>query len=330
MKTLKIPTSIRALMAALAIALVPAAQAQDYPSAKPITLVVAYPPGGGADAIGRIVAQKLGEGLKQTVVIDNRPGFSGNIGAAHVAKSAPDGYTLLLAPWTTYSINSVLYGTAKVGYRIDKDFAPISLIGYQPMVLMVNADLPIKTVGDLVSKAKSGELPVSFGSTGPGSLEHILGEMLKRATGAPMTHVPYRGNGPAVTDLMGGQIQMLFATGPTWAANKTSPRLRALMVSTPERNSAFPELPTPKEAGINDFEGRPTYGLLAPAQTPAPVVQRLNDEMAKALQSPEVKEKLRTLGLTATWSTPESLAESIKNDLTKWTQVIQQAGIKAE
>ena len=328
MKSLKTPMPLHGLLAALAIALVPAAQAQDYPSAKPVTLVVAYPPGGGADAIGRIVAQKLGEGLKQSVVVDNRPGFSGNIGATHAAKSAPDGYTLLLAPWTTYAINSILYGNAKVGYALDKDFAPVSVIGYQPMVLMVNAELPAKSIQDLVAQSKSGAL--SYGSTGPGSLEHISGEMFKRATGAAMTHVPYRGNGPAVTDLMGGQIQVLFATGPTWANNKTSGRVRALMVTTPERNSAFPDLPTPGEAGVNNFEVRSTYGLLAPAHTPAPVVQRLNDKMAKVLQNPEVKEKFRTLGLDAVWSTPQSLGESIKNDLAKWTQVIQQAGIKAE
>jgi len=328
-KSLKIPMPIHRLMAALALAVTPAAQAQDYPSVKPITLVVAYPPGGGADAIGRIVAQKLGEGLKQSVVVDNRPGFSGNIGAAYAAKAAPDGYTLLLAPWTTYAINSILFHN-KVGYALDKDFAPVSTIGYQPMVLMVNADLPVKSVAELITRSKSPAGSLSYGSTGPGSLEHISGEMFKRATGAELMHVPYRGNGPAVTDLMGGQIQMLFATGPTWAANQTTGRVRALMVTTPERNSAFPSLPTPQEAGVTGFEVRSTYGLLAPAHTPAPVIKRINDEMAKLLQNPEVKEKFRTLGLDAVWSTPQDLGQSIKNDLAKWSQVIQQAGIKAE
>jgi tripartite-type tricarboxylate transporter receptor subunit TctC len=319
------------LLSALSLALVSvsSAQAQEYPSIKPITMVIAYPPGGGADAIGRLVALKLAEGLGQSVVIDNRPGFSGNIGAAYAAKSSPDGYTLLLAPWTTYAINSVLY-SSKVGYSLEKDFAPISVIGYQPMTLLVTPSLAAKTVPELIALAKSKPGALSYGSTGPGSLEHIAGEMFKRQTGTHMVHIPYRGNGPAITDLMAGEIQVLFATAPTWAANRVGGRLRALMVSSPERNSAFPELPTPKESGVPTFEARSTYGLLAPAGTPAPVVKRLNDEMAKVLQNPEVKEKFRTLGMDAVWSTPDELGRQIKTDLAKWTQVMAQEGIKAE
>lgn len=331
MKPLKNFLPTRGLLAALGLAflsLAPA-QAQDFPSAKPITMVIAYPPGGGADAIGRLVAQKLAEGLGQSVVIDNRPGFSGNIGAAHAAKSTPDGYTLLLAPWTTYAINSVLY-SSKVGYSLEKDFAPISVIGYQPMTLLVTPSLAAKTVPELIALAKARPGSLSYGSTGPGSLEHISGEMFKRQTGTHMVHIPYRGNGPAITDLMAGEIQVLFATAPTWAANRGGGRLRALMVSSPERNSAFPELPTPQESGVGGFEARSTYGLLAPAGTPAPVVKRLNDEMAKVLQNPEVKEKFRTLGMDAVWSTPDELGRQIRNDLAKWARVIEQEGIKAE
>jgi tripartite-type tricarboxylate transporter receptor subunit TctC len=316
------------LLAASLVTAAPVALAQDWPT-RPITMVVAYPPGGGADAIGRLIAQKLSENMGATVVIDNRPGFSGNIGAQSVAKAAPDGYTLLVAPWTTYAINSILF-PGKVGYALDKDFAPVSVIGYQPMALMVSQALPAKSAAELVALAKAKPGAMSYGSTGSGSLEHIAAEMFKRSTGVSMVHIPYRGSGPAVTDLIGGQIQLLFATAPTVVANMNTGRIRALMVTTPERNVAFPELPTPKEAGVENFEVRSTYGLLAPAGTPPAVIKRLNDEMAKVLQTPEVKAKFRTLGVDAVWSTPQELGQRLVSDMARWARVIKEENIKAD
>ncbi|HSH88768.1 MAG TPA: tripartite tricarboxylate transporter substrate binding protein [Ramlibacter sp.] len=305
------------------------AVAQDYPT-RPITLVVAYPPGGGADAIGRLVGEKLQEGLGKAVVIDNRPGFSGNIGAQYVAKSNPDGYTLLVAPWTTYAINGVLYGTQRVGYALDKDFVGVSTLGFQPMALMINPSVPANNVAELIAYAKSKPGALSFGSTGPGSLEHIAGEMFKRSAGISMVHVPYKGSGPAMTDLIGGQIQVYFATAPTVVQHMNTGRVKTLMVTTPERNPALANLPTPREAGVQNFEVRSTYGLLAPAGTPPAVIKKLNDEIVKILGNPEVKAKFRSLGVDAVASTPDELTQRIPQDIARWSAIMKQADIKAE
>lgn len=316
--------------AALAVSAFTApAQAQDFP-AKTITLVVAYPPGGGADAIGRLLADKMAEGMGKAVIVDNRPGFSGNIGAQTVAKATPDGYTLLVAPWTTYAINTILYGTQRVGYALDKDFVGVSTLGFQPMGLMINPSVPANSVAELVAYAKSKPGSLTFGSTGPGSLEHIAGEMFKRSTGVSMVHVPYRGSGPAMTDLIGGQIQVYFATAPTVVQHMNTGRVRTLMVTTPERNVALPNLPTPQEAGVPNFEVRSTYGLLAPAGTPPAVIKKLNEAVTKVLQNPEVKAKFRSLGVDAVASTPEELTHRIPQDIARWSAIIKQAEIKAE
>lgn len=319
-------SALLALVVATMLSL-PAA-AQQYPS-KPITFVVAYPPGGGADAIGRLLGQKLSEAIGQPVVVDNRPGFSGNIGAASVAKAAPDGHTLLVAPWTTYAINSVLYPD-KVGYSLEKDFAPVTVIGFLPLVMMVNPQVPANTVQEFIALAKSKPDALSYGSTGPGSLEHISGEMLKRVAGINMVHVPYKGNGPAVTDLIGGQIQALFITAPTWAQHSKSGKLRALMVTTPERNSTFPDLPTPAESGLSGFEVFSTYGLLAPAGTPPAILEKLNATVRKILEDPDTRARFKTLGVDAAPSTPEAARQRVVNDLAKWGKAIKESNIKVE
>ncbi len=319
---------LSAAAAVLALSAVPS-MAQDYPI-KPITLVVAYPPGGGADAIGRLIADRLQESIGKAVVIDNRPGFSGNIGAQYVAKSSPDGYTLLVAPWTTYAINGVLFGPQRVGYALDKDFVGVSTLGFQPMALMINPAVPATTVAELIAYAKTKPQGLTYGSTGPGSLEHIAGEMFKRSTGISMVHVPYKGSGPAMTDLIGGQIQMYFATAPTVVQHMNTGRVKTLMVTTPERNPALPNLPTPREAGVQNFEVRSTYGLLAPAGTPAPVIKKLNDELVKILGNADVKAKFRSLGVDAVASTSEELTQRIPQDITRWTAIMKQADIKAE
>jgi len=315
------------VLAAAALIGLPAA-AQDFPT-KPITFVLAYPPGGGADAIGRLLAQKLSDELGQPIVVDYRPGFSGNIGAASVARATPDGYTLLIAPLTTYAINSVLYPD-KVGYSLVKDFTPVSFIGFQPLVMTVNPGVPANTPQEFIALAKAKPDSISYGSTGPGSLEHIAGEMLKRQANINMVHVPYKGNGPAVNDLMGGQIQLLFVTAPTWAGHAKGGKLKALMVTMTERSEAFPELPTPKEAGLGGFEVVSTYGLLAPAGTPPAVIRRLNEGVRKVLGDPDTRARYRNLGVTTSPTTSEEAAQRISNDIAKWSKAIKDSNIKAD
>jgi tripartite-type tricarboxylate transporter receptor subunit TctC len=324
-KTLLLISAAAALMG---LATLPAV-AQDYPT-RPVTLVVGYPPGGGADAIGRLIADKLTDAMGKPVIMDNKPGFSGNIGAQYVAKSNPDGYTLLVAPWTTYAINGVLYGTQRVGYSLEKDFVGVSTLGYQPLALMINPSVPANNVAELIAYAKSKPGALTFGSTGPGSLEHIAGEMFKRSAGISMVHVPYRGSGPAMTDLIGGQIQVYFATAPTVVQHMNTGRVKTLMVTTPERNPALSNLPTPKEAGVQNFEVRSTYGLLAPVGTPPAVLKKLNEELVKVLGNPEVKAKFRSLGVDAVASTADELTQRIPQDIARWAAIIKQADIKAE
>jgi len=316
-------------LACIAVALFTVtAGAEDFPS-RPITLVVAYPPGGGADAIGRLLAQKMSEAMGVSVIVDNRPGFSGNIGAQSVAKAKPDGYTLLVAPWTTYAINSLLYPD-KVGYSLEREFTPVSVIGYLPLVLMVNAQLPAKTVPELIELAKSKPDALSYGSTGIGSLEQIAAEMFKRQTQTRIVHVPYKGSGPAISDLMGGQIQVFFITAPTAVANEKSDKVRLLMLTMPERNAALPNLPTPNEAGLPGYEVFSTYGLLAPAGTPPEVMSKLNSEVVKILRMPDVKAKFLTLGVDASPSTSAEASARIKGDLAKWGKALQESDIKGE
>lgn len=324
-------TALRILACLLAAATAfaaPMARAQDYPS-RPITFVVAYPPGGGADAIGRLLAQRLSEAMGTTIVVENKAGFSGNIGAQYVAKSKPDGYTLLVAPWTTYAINSLLYPD-KVGYSLEKDFSPVSVIGYLPLVLIVSSQVPAKTVPDLIALAKAKPDSLSYASTGIGSLEHIAAEMFKRQTQTSMVHVPYKGSGPAMSDLMGGQIQLIFITAPTAVANEKSDKVRLMMLTMPERNAALPSLPVPAEAGVPGYEVFSTYGLLAPAGTPPDVLAKLNAELGKVLQQPDTKAKFLALGVTAAPSTPDFAAQRIRGDLAKWSKALKESDIKGE
>ncbi|MBV7486824.1 tripartite tricarboxylate transporter substrate binding protein [Bordetella sp. BOR01] len=324
---MKLFTAFRVLLGATVLCLsAPAVQAQAYPS-RPITIVIGYPPGGGADSIARLIGSQLAEVSDQSVIVDNRGGFSGNIGAAFAAKAAPDGYTLLVAPTTTYRINGILYGS-KVGYDLEKDFTPVTLLGIQPMVLMVNPHLPVDNVAGLLDYAKSHKL--SYGSTGVGSLEHIAAELFFKPVPGGAMHVPYRGAGPAIVDLMGGQIDVLFATAPTVVSNKDSGRIKGLMVTTAERNPALPTLPTPKEAGLASYDVVSTYSLLVPSGTPKDVLEKLNTLAVKALQTPKT---IETFGFMGVQPQPTSLAEA-KERLTKeyarWAVVIDENGIKAE
>ena len=326
---MKLSTALRVLLGAvLSCMIMPAAQAEDaYPS-RTITIVIGYPPGGGADAIARVVALQLGQVSGQSVIVENRSGFSGNIAAAYVAKSVPaDGYTLLVAPTTTYRINSLLFGS-KVGYDLEKDFAPVSLLGVQPLVLMVNPKLPVNNVADLLKYARSHKL--SYGSTGIGSLEHIASLLFFKNIPGGAVHVPYRGAGPAIIDLMSGQIDVLFATAPTVVSNKDSGRIKSLMVTAAPRDPALPDLPTPKEAGLDGYEVVSTYSLLAPAGTPPDVLKKLNALTVKAMQSAKAQETFNFMGIQPQPTSLGETQERLAKEYARWTAVIKENGITAQ
>lgn len=316
---------VAACVAALACT---ASFAQDYPS-RQVTVVVGYAAGGAVDAVARLISQKLGDALGKPVVVDNKAGASGNIGAQFVAKAAPDGHTLLMAPVTTYAMNSLLY-PATAGYQLDKDFAGVSTVGYLPLVLVVNEALPARSVADLVKAAKAKPGGMDYGSSGNGSIEHVAGEMFKQQAGVSMVHIPYRGAAPAITDLMAGQLSLMFATVPTAVANLKTGKLRPLAVTTPERIGALRDVPTAREAGYPGFEVASVYAVLAPAATPRPVVQRLNQEIAKILQMPDVQARFQTLGIERASATPEETTQRLGQELAKWGKVIKDSGIKVD
>ncbi|MFZ4288067.1 tripartite tricarboxylate transporter substrate binding protein [Variovorax sp. HJSM1_2] len=321
--------NLKHLVAACAAVLAcTAAAAQDFP-ARQVTVVVGYAAGGAVDAVARMVAQKLGDALGKPVVVDNKAGASGNIGAQFVARAQPDGYTLLMAPVTTYAMNSVLYPTT-AGYQLDKDFAGISLVGSLPLVLVVNETVSAQSVPELVKAAKAKPGSLDYGSSGNGSIEHVAGEMFKQQAGISMVHIPYRGAAPAIIDLMAGQLNLMFATVPTAVANFKSGKLRPLAVTTPERIGALRDVPTAREAGYPGFEVASSYALLAPAATPRPVVQRLNQEVAKILQMPDVQARFQALGIERVSSTPEEATQRLGQELAKWGKVIKDSAIKAD
>lgn len=304
------------------------AAAADYPS-KPIRLVVPYPPGGATDVIGRTLAQHLSSALGQQVVVDNRAGAAGNIGAELVAKAPADGYTLLMGALTSHAINAALY-KSRVSYDIEKSFAPVAIVGTVPLVFVVNPGVKASSLPQLIALAKSTPGTITFASAGNGSPQHLAGEMFKRMAGVDMLHVPYKGSGPAMTDLIGGQVLSMVETVPAAQSYVKGGKIRALAVTTSERVTALPDVPTTSEAGLKDFEVNSMFGIVAPAGTPAPVVERLNAELKKILAEPDVKASLLKQGAIATWTTPAQTQVRIKSELAKWTAVIREAGVKPE
>ncbi|CAG9170698.1 hypothetical protein LMG23992_01740 [Cupriavidus laharis] len=304
------------------------AAANDYPN-KPIRLVVPYPPGGATDVIGRTLAQRLSGTLGQQVVVDNRAGAAGNIGADLVAKAPPDGYTLLMGALTSHAINAALY-KSRVPYDIEKSFAPVAIVGTVPLVFVVNPSVNASTLPQLVSLAKSKPGAITYGSAGNGSPQHLAGEMFKRMAGVDMLHVPYKGSGPAMTDLIGGQVLSMVETVPAAQAYVKGGKIRALAVTSAQRVSALPDVPTATEAGLKDFEVSSMFGIVAPAGTPAPVIDRLSADLKKILAEPEVKEALLKQGAIATWTTPAQTGARIKAELARWNTVIRDAGVKPE
>jgi tripartite-type tricarboxylate transporter receptor subunit TctC len=309
-----------ALVAALACA-------QTYPT-KPIRLVVPFPPGGATDILARDVAQKLTEAWGQSVIVDNRPGAGGNIGSELVAKSAPDGYTLEMGTVGTHAINASLY--AKMPYDHVKDFTPVILVAGVPNVLVVNPALPANSVAELIAYAKANPGKLNFASSGNGTSIHLSGELFKVMAGVQITHIPYKGSAPALQDLLAGQVQMMFDNLPPSLPQIKAGKLRALAVTSLARAPALPDVPTLAESGLPGFEASSWFGILAPAGTPAPIVAKLNAEIAKWLATPEAKEKLSKQGANAAGGTPDDFAKHIATETAKWAKVVKDSGAKID
>jgi tripartite-type tricarboxylate transporter receptor subunit TctC len=309
----------------LLVLLAPCALAQDYPN-RPVRLIVTVPPGGAADFIARLVGGKLGDALGQPVLVENRGGAGGTIAADAVAKAAPDGYTLLQNSITTHGVGPHLY--SKLPYDPVKDFSAVSGLALLPLIMAVNAELPAKTVNDVVALAKKENL--NFASSGNGGAPHMAAELFKSVTGAPITHVPYKGSGPAVADLVGGRVQIMFDAAPSLIAHIRAGKLRVLAAASAERNRLLPEVPTFAELGHARVAVSLWYGLLAPAATPAAIVSRLNAEVAKILQSADVREKLAAQGAEPMPGTPQAFASFMREEMAKWAPVVKQAGVKLD
>ena len=319
--------TIRFVAAAFALAAT-AALAQPYP-AKSVKLVVPYPPGGATDVIGRVMAQRLTTALGQQVVVDNRGGAGGNIGAEAVAKSPADGYTLLMGALTSHSIMATLEkGTIR--YDLGKDLAPVAVVGSVPLVWVVTPSLPVKTLKELVDYAKANPGKLTYASSGAGAPQRMCAELFKLKIGADMVHVPYKGSGPAMADLVGGQVLTMCETVPASLQLVKAGKLRALAVTTAERISQLPDVPTAAEAGVAGLEVASLFGIMAPAGTPAPVIQKLNAEVQKILAMPEAQEQLLQQGAYAVRMSPEQSGERVKREIAQWAKVIQDAKIKAE
>ncbi|QHJ01673.1 tripartite tricarboxylate transporter substrate binding protein [Xylophilus rhododendri] len=300
-----------------------------YPD-KPIKLIIPYPPGGATDVIGRIVALKLGEELNQQIVVDNRGGAGGNIGAEAAARSAPDGYTLLMGALTSHA-TIVTLEKGKLRYNLVKDFAPVMVVGSVPLVVVVNPQLPVKTLKELIAYGQANPDKLNFASSGPGAPQRLGGEIIRKDANIRMQHVAYKGSGPAMTDLVGGQVNMMVETVPAALQFIQAGKLRALAVTMPQRISMLPDVPSAPEAGMPSLDVASTFGVLAPAGTPEPIVTRLNEALAKLVQSPEVKELLLKQGVyAAPPTTPAQSAERISAEVARWEKLIHEANIKAE
>ena len=297
----------------------------DYPS-RPIRLIVTVPPGGAADFIARLVGGKISEALGQPVLVENRGGAGGTIAADAVAKAPADGYTLLQNSITTHGVGPHLY--SKLPYDPVKDFAAVSGLALLPLVMAVNADVPAKNVQELIALSKSGSL--NFASSGNGGAPHMAAELFKSVTGAGLTHVPYKGSGPAVADLVGGRVQIMFDAPPSLIQHIRAGKLRVLAAASGERNRLLPEAPTFAELGYPQVAVSLWYGLLAPAGTPPAAITKLNSAVMKALESPEVRERLQAQGAEPMPGTPEAFAGFIRDEMAKWAPVVRQAGVKLD
>ena len=316
------------LAALLSLSLLPSiASAQEYP-AKPVRIVVPYAAGGNADILGRTLAQKLGDALKQPFVVENRGGANGGIGTDLVAKSAPDGYTLLVTASGPIVVNPTLY--AKVPYDPVKDFVPISQCAVYQYVLVTLAASPYKSIAEIAAAARARPGALSYGSTGVGGGNHLAGELFALATGTQLTHVPYKGSAPALADLLGGQLTFMFDTVITSVPQIRAGKLRAFAVSSVKRASSLPEVPTMQEAGIKGFDISQWQGLLAPAGTPRGIVERLNAEITRVTAAPEIRDAWSRQGATVLTMNPDEFARYMREDIDKWARVVKISGAKPD
>lgn len=303
------------------------AGADDYPT-RPITLIVPFPPGGSTTVMARNVADKMSATLGQPVVVENRGGAGGTIGTRSVARAAPDGYTILLSYTATMAIAPSM--NVNAGYDPRKDFVPIGMIGFAPNVLVVHPSLPARSVAELIAYAKAAPAPVQYGSPGVGTVNHLAGEYLASETGVKLQHVPYKGNGPAMGDLLGGHIPMMFVPIPVALGNVKAGTLRGLAITTAKRSGLLPDLPTLAESGVPGFDVALRYGLMAPTGTPPAVIARLNRELNAALATEDVKQRLATEGAEALPGTPEAYAADVDADEKRWSGLVKKLGIKVE
>lgn len=327
MKTNRDALPVVLAMTVLAFGIVGGAAAQPYPN-KPIRIIVPFPAGGNADILARILGQKMTESLGQQIIVDNRAGAAGIIGAQAAAKSPPDGYTLFMGTTGTQTTNPAVY--TKLPYDSLKDFAPVSNFAASPYVLVVHPSLPVRNLKELIALARTRPGALHYASFGPGSSAHLTGVLLQTMAKIDIVHVPYKGGPPALADLVGGHVEMMFNLLPGVLPHVKSAKLRALAVAAGKRTTAIPEMPTFAESGIADFHSDSWYGILVPAGTPREIIAKLNAEILRVLALPDVKQRLAAEGAEPMGDTPERFAEQIRKDLARWTKVAREANVKVE
>ncbi|HSQ04989.1 MAG TPA: tripartite tricarboxylate transporter substrate binding protein [Burkholderiales bacterium] len=316
------------IFAALAVLCSSATNAQQHYPTRTVRVVVFLPAGGAGDVTARIVAQKMSDAFGQNFLVDNRPGMGGVIGTGIVAKAPPDGYTLLACGITTHGIGPHIY--SNLPYDPVRDFAPVVLSSTMPIFLLVNAQVPVKTVSDLIALAKAKPESINFASPGTGSAPHLVGELFKTVTGIPSQHIPYKGSGTAAPDLVGGHVQFMFDAIAGHLAGVQSGRVKAMAVTGPSRVAAFPDTPTMAEVGLPRVTGSVWYGLLAPAGTPTEIISKLNAEANRILAMQEVKDRMAVAGMYPAGGTPEEFGKFIRDELAKWGPIVKAAGVKVD
>ncbi len=301
--------------------------AQSYPSA-PVRVIIPFPPGQATDVIGRLVSQRLTDALGRQFIIDNRPGAGGIIGAEAVAKATPDGYTLLVSASGTMVINPSLY--RKLSYDPLKDYEPVSLLGLIPLVVVAHPSLPTKTIKDLVALARANPGKLNYGSSGPGTAQHLAMELLKHRAGIDVAHVPYKGSAPATTDLIGGHIMLMFDTIASSLSLIKAGKVNAIAVGSSTRSSLLPDVPTVAESGIRDFQAMGWAGMLAPARTPRAIVQRLNAEVVRVLADADTRQRIVALGLEPMSNSPEEFSAFMKSEIARWSEAVKAAKVSLD
>ncbi len=321
---------VAACAVSLVVGVVGAGEAMAQPKfpSKPVRLILAFPPGGASDFAGRLLAQRMSDGWGQTVVVENRAGAGGNVGAEVAARATPDGYTMMLANNAILVANPALY--PKLNYDPARDFIPVTLVALQPNVLVVHPSLPVKSVKELIALAKRRPGQLNYASSGVGLAAHLAGELFNSMAGVNMVHVPYKGAGPALADLIGGQTQVMFATATSVIPQIKAGKLRALATTAPKRSIGFEDLPTVSEAGVAGFDATSWHGIVVPTGTPRPIVDQISAAVNTALKNPDLREKFLTAGAEPVGGTPEQFAAYIKGEVPRWVEVIRQSGAKAE